>query len=302
MDIIRILLIGIVIGMANVIPGVSGSTMAVVFNIYDKFVNAITLNVKKLLKNRRFVIPIVCGMALGVLIFSKLISFLYTNFPVQTNFFFTGLIIGSIPMLFWAMTKTEDGGFIKGPKIAAVVICALAGIAIILVFSHIGSGTDAESAIAAALPQWTFPLALHIFAAGFVGAIAMIIPGISGSLLMLIMGVYPIVMKSIPSLFVPGMTVQAFFLLLPNGIGVLIGLLCGAWLVKTFLKIAPNQTYAVIFGLVAGSITTLFPGFSKITGPLMAAACVLCLLAGTAMAYFSSKISPAEEKVKEKSE
>ncbi len=296
MDIIRILLIGIVIGMANVIPGVSGSTMAVVFNIYDKFVNAITLNVKKLLKNRRFVIPIVCGMALGVLIFSKLISFLYTNFPVQTNFFFTGLIIGSIPMLFWTMSKTKDGSFIKGSKIAAVVICALAGIATIVIFSHIGSGTDAENAIAAELPQWTVPLALHIFAAGFVGAIAMIIPGISGSLLMLIMGVYPIVMKSIPSLFVPSMTVQAFFLLLPNGIGVLIGLLCGAWLVKTFLKIAPNQTYAVIFGLVAGSITTLFPGFSKITSPLMAVACVLCLLAGTAMAYFSSKISPAEEK------
>lgn len=296
MDIIRILLIGIVIGMANVIPGVSGSTMAVVFNIYDKFVNAITLNVKKLLKNRRFVIPIVCGMALGVLIFSKLISFLYTNFPVQTNFFFTGLIIGSIPMLFWTMSKTKDGSFIKGSKIAAVVICALAGIATIVIFSHIGSGTDAENAIVAELPQWTVPLALHIFAAGFVGAIAMIIPGISGSLLMLIMGVYPIVMKSIPSLFVPSMTVQAFFLLLPNGIGVLIGLLCGAWLVKTFLKIAPNQTYAVIFGLVAGSITTLFPGFSKITSPLMAVACVLCLLAGTAMAYFSSKISPAEEK------
>ncbi len=296
MDIIRILLIGIVIGMANVIPGVSGSTMAVVFNIYDKFVNAITLNVKKLLKNRRFVIPIVCGMALGVLIFSKLISFLYTNFPVQTNFFFTGLIIGSIPMLFWTMSKTKDGSFIKGSKIVAVVICALAGIATILVFSHIGSGTDASTSIAAELPQWTVPLALQIFAAGFVGAIAMIIPGISGSLLMLIMGVYPIVMKSIPSLFVPSMTVQAFFLLLPNGIGVLIGLLCGAWLVKTFLKIAPNQTYAVIFGLVAGSITTLFPGFSKITGPLMAVTCVLCLLAGTAMAYFSSKISPKEEK------
>ena len=93
MKMIQLLLIGIAIGMANVIPGVSGSTMAVVFNIYDRFVNAITLNVKKLWENRRFVIPVVGGMALGVLIFSKLITVLYEHFPVQTNYFFTGLIM-----------------------------------------------------------------------------------------------------------------------------------------------------------------------------------------------------------------
>ncbi len=299
MDIIRILLIGIVIGMANVIPGVSGSTMAVIFNIYDKFVNAITLNVKKLFQNRRFVVPIICGMAIGVLLFSKLISFLYTNFPVQTNYFFTGLILGSIPLLFNFMAKTKDGGWISSSKIVSVVVAAVLGIAVIVFFTILGKGTDSTNAIAAELPVWTFPLALHIFAAGFVGAIAMIIPGISGSLLMLIMGVYPIVMKSIPSLFNPELTAKAFCLLLPNGIGVLIGLLCGAWIVKTFLKIAPNQTYALIFGLVVGSIYSLFPGFAVLESPLMAIACVLCTVAGAAMAYFSSKISPEEEKTEE---
>ena len=77
MNMVQLLFIGIAIGMANVIPGVSGSTMAVVFNIYDRFVNAITLNIKKLIENRRFVIPVVGGMALGVLLFSKLITILY---------------------------------------------------------------------------------------------------------------------------------------------------------------------------------------------------------------------------------
>lgn len=281
--------------MANVIPGVSGSTMAVVFNIYDRFVNAITLNIKKLIENRRFVIPVVGGMALGVLLFSKLITVLYENFPVQTDYFFTGLIIGSIPMLFSFMTKKQDGQKFTAKKTVSIVICALAGFAVLIGFGLLGSDIDTAKEMSKSLPQWTFPLALHIFAAGFVGAIAMIIPGISGSLLMLIMGVYPIVMKSIPALFVPAQTLQAFFLLLPNGIGVLAGLLCGAWIVKTFLRIAPNQTYAVIFGLIAGSAIQLFPGIKGISGVLPGIACLLCALAGIFLAYFSSKVTAKEE-------
>lgn len=295
MNMVQLLFIGIAIGMANVIPGVSGSTMAVVFNIYDRFVNAITLNIKKLIENRRFVIPVVGGMALGVLLFSKLITILYENFPVQTDYFFTGLIIGSIPMLFSFMTKKQDGQKFTAKKTISVVICALAGFAVLIGFGLLGSDVDTAKEMSKSLPQWTFPLALHIFAAGFVGAIAMIIPGISGSLLMLIMGVYPIVMKSIPALFVPSQTLRAFFLLLPNGIGVLAGLLCGAWIVKTFLRIAPNQTYAVIFGLIAGSAIQLFPGIKGISGVLSGIACLLCVLTGIFLAYFSSKVTAKEE-------
>ena len=184
-------------------------------------------------------------------------------------------------------------GFAK--KTISVVICALAGFAVLIGFGLLGSDVDTAKEMSKSLPQWTFPLALHIFAAGFVGAIAMIIPGISGSLLMLIMGVYPIVMKSIPALFVPSQTLQAFFLLLPNGIGVLAGLLCGAWIVKTFLRIAPNQTYAVIFGLIAGSAIQLFPGIKGISGVLSGIACLLCVLTGIFLAYFSSKVTAKEE-------
>ena len=295
MDIIRTLFIGLVVGMANVIPGVSGSTMAVVFNIYGKFVNAITLNIKKLISNRRFVVPLVCGMAGGVLLFSKLITLLYEHFPVQTNYFFTGLIIGSLPMLFLFMTKTEKGVNFPIEKTVSVVICATLGLAALLIFSSLEGTVDASSTISAVLPEWTFPLALKIFVAGILGAVAMIIPGISGSLLMLIMGVYPIVMKSIPSLFSPGTFFHALILLLPNGAGVLFGLLCGAWLVKTLLKSVPNHTYAVIFGLLAGSAVHLCPGISEIRGFPMALGSVLSLLIGAIMAYFSSRLSPKED-------
>ena len=123
----------------------------------------------------------------------------------------------------------------------------------------------------------------------------MVIPGISGSLLMLILGVYTIVMKSIPSLFIPSEFFHALFLLLPNGIGVLIGLICGAKLVAWLLKKAPNHTYAVILGLLLGSAVNLFPGFASIQNAGQAIACLLCVIVGAAMAYFSGRLAPADK-------
>ena len=146
--------------------------------------------------------------------------------------------------------------------------------------------------MSSALPELSVKLAMRIFIAGYIGAIAMVIPGISGSLLMLILGVYTIVMKSIPTLFVPSEFFHALFLLLPNGIGVLLGLICGAKLVAWLLKKAPNHTYGVIFGLLLGSAVNLFPGFNAITNAGQAVACVLCVILGACMAYFSGKLAP----------
>lgn len=282
--------------MANVIPGVSGGTLAVVFNIYDRFVNAITYNVKKLWANKRFVGPLISGMALGVLLFSKLITVLYEHFPVQTNFFFTGLIIGSLPMIFASTVKTDEGKKLSAGKYIGIFICVAAGLSALLFFSYLEGSFDGSTPdMTSALPDFTFKLAMRIFIAGYIGAIAMVIPGISGSLLMLILGVYTIVMKSIPSLFIPSEFFHALFLLLPNGIGVLIGLICGAKLVAWLLKKAPNHTYAVILGLLLGSAVNLFPGFASIQNAGQAIACLLCVIVGAAMAYFSGRLAPADK-------
>ena len=282
--------------MANVIPGVSGGTLAVVFNIYDRFVNAITYNVKKLWANKRFVGPLISGMALGVLLFSKLITVLYEHFPVQTNFFFTGLIIGSLPMIFTSSVKTEEGKKLSAGKYIGIFICLAAGLSALLFFSYLEGNFDGSTPdMTSALPDFTFKLAMRIFIAGYIGAIAMVIPGISGSLLMLILGVYTIVMKSIPSLFIPSEFFHALSLLLPNGIGVLIGLICGAKLVAWLLKKAPNHTYAVILGLLLGSAVNLFPGFTSIQNAGQAIACLLCVIVGAAMAYFSGRLAPADK-------
>ena len=291
MEMIKIALIGIAIGMANIIPGVSGGTIAVIFNIYDRFINAITYNVKKLWANRRFVIPLLLGMAAGVLLFSKLITVLYTRFPVQTNYFFTGLILGSIPMLFAYMMKKDEGVHFSVPKIISLIVCFAAGVALILVFSHLDSVFGGEKSQLGELPPLSVKLAVITFIAGIAGAVAMVIPGISGSLIMLMLGVYPVIITCIPALFNSQTFVHSLLLLLPGAAGILAGLISGAKLIGFLLRKAPNHTYAVIFGLICGSILTIFPGFKAISSVLMGAACVICLLAGAALAYFTSKFS-----------
>ena len=307
MNIFRTLAIGIIIGMANVIPGVSGSTIAVVFGIYDKFINAITLNIKKIWLNKKFVLPIIAGMASGVLIFSKVITVLYERFPVQTNFFFTGLIIGSIPMLAALATKTKKGAKIERAKIVSIIVCTLIGVAVMILFSILESSFGTSQDMAGPLPAFSVKLALKIFIAGLLGAVAMIVPGISGSLLMLIMGVYPIVIKSIPALFLPESFFTALILLLPNGFGVLAGLLIGAKLVKNLLEKAPNHAYAVILGLLCGSALNICPltknlfqgdflkSLSAFNGISLILSSAAALILGGAMSFLSSKFSPSEE-------
>ena len=90
---------GMVFGVANIIPGVSGGTMLVVFGCYDKVCGALTLNLKEIKKNIKFLIFFGIGAVIGIVGFAFIITFLFTNFPVQTNMFFMGLIIGSVPLI-----------------------------------------------------------------------------------------------------------------------------------------------------------------------------------------------------------
>ena len=290
MNLIVLLLYGIVIGMANIIPGVSGGTLAVVFNIYDEFVNAITFNLKKIWANRKFVFPLLIGMLSGIVIFSKLFTVLYENFPVQINYLFTGLIVGSIPMIFGYAVKHDKDTKLGAGRIVSICICALVGFALLLVFAYYDKVIDKSSDMNFILPDLSVRLAFRIFIAGVLGAIAMIVPGISGSLLMLILGVYPIIITSIPAMFHPETFVHAVLLLLPNGVGVLLGLLCGAKLIAWFLKKAPNQSYSVILGLLFGSIINVFPGFAVLESVKLGIFSVLCFVVGFLMAYLSSKM------------
>lgn len=278
-QIVKLVLKGIVLGIANVIPGVSGGTMAVVFNVYDKIIELITPDVRKILAAWKFWLPLGIGMAAGILAFSKIITELLSRFPIPTTYFFIGLIIGSIPLIIRKLTSSGK----KKPDLL-LVLSFLFGLALVLSMIILGSGDvdgAKEASKAAAIDSeqtMTAGKAALIFISGAAAAVAMIIPGISGSFLLLALGMYGTVMAAISRLDV--------IFLIPFALGVLVGLVFGAALVRFLMKKAPAHTYAAILGLVAGSVVLIYPGFAPFPVILVSAA---TLVAGFAAAYFSSR-------------
>lgn len=240
-EVIKLIGVGIILGVANVIPGVSGGTMAVVFNVYERLLSVITLNVKKILSQWTFILPLGGGLVLGVILFSKLITFLFNAYPVQTNTFFLGLIAGSVPLI---LRKIQSANVEK--KKVSIIIPFLLAFALMIVMLVI---TPEKSAFV--YTTLSLSLFFRLVLASAAAAVAMIIPGISGSFLMIVLGMYTTIIGAVSDLNI--------LLLIPVALGVLIGLFFGAQLVKLLMAKVPSQTYGAILGLVAGSLLVIFP-------------------------------------------
>ena len=245
---IRLFFVGIILGVANVIPGVSGGTLAVVFNVYDRLINVISLNVKKIISEWKFLLPLALGMGAGIIGFSKILTFLFENYPMQTNLFFVGIIAGSIPLVYRKIKSSMQEISEKNKKpYLSTIICFLVALGIMIVMT-VFKDFSGSSVIYTELSGSLF---LLLLVSGALGAVAMIIPGISGSFLLLAIGTYATVIGSVSDFNIP--------LMIPTAIGILLGLFFGAFLVRTLMKKVPTQTYGSILGLVIGSIFTVFP-------------------------------------------
>ena len=167
---------GMVIGIANVIPGVSGGTLMVSMGIYDKLILVLTHFIKRMKEAIALLVPIAIGMLLSIAIFAKIFSeILFPKFPLQTNLFFIGLIIGGIPVIY----KKVKGNTIRLRQIIAFVLL----FAIVVGFSLVGEGVGSSADI-------TFSVGnvLKLFGVGIIAAATMVIPGVSGSMIMMILG------------------------------------------------------------------------------------------------------------------
>lgn len=234
---------GALIGIANAIPGVSGGTMAVILNIYDKILYAVSLkNIKEHLK---FLIPLAIGALAGIFALSNVIVSLMETHAMILNFCFIGLIIGSLPSIY----KRARGSEVKSRNI---VLCILA-FAFMICISLLNQG-DITNKTLEDIGGLTPTLWIYLMVTVCVSTISMILPGISGSLIMLLFGVYTIVMGAIADL--------NYMLMIPIGIGVLSGLFLGIKLIKKMLRTHPQALYFIILGLVAGSVFAIFPGFA----------------------------------------
>ena len=255
---------GIVIGISNVIPGVSGGTMAVVLNVYDEILDAVSI--RRFVKHLFFIITLGIGMLAGIYGFSNIIEYLFENYPMQTNFAFLGLILGSIPMIFKRSLKE---------KFQPVnLIPFIAGLGIMVVLFLFGNQEGGQTV----MTQMDVGTFLLMILAGAVAAFAMVLPGISGSMIMVIMGTYTTVISAVSNL--------NFLFLLPVVIGVVIGIVVCIKMVKYLMKRFYQGTYFAILGLVLGSVLSLWPGFIFDIQGLVS---ILLMLAAAVIAYLFSR-------------
>ncbi|MCB6994153.1 DUF368 domain-containing protein [bacterium 210820-DFI.6.37] len=243
MEQIKIFIYGALIGIANAIPGVSGGTMAVILNIYDKILYAVSL--KNLKQHLAFLIPLALGAVAGIFALSNVIVSLMTSHAMLLNFCFIGLVLGSVPSIY---KKAKDQKVKSRNVVLGVIALAF------MIFISILNQGDISNKSLEDFGGVSVQLCLWLFIAVGISTIAMILPGISGSLMMLLFGVYTVVMEAVANI--------DLILMVPIGLGVLAGLFTGIKVIKKMLRFHPQALYFIILGLVVGSVFAIYPGFS----------------------------------------
>ncbi len=282
-DILR----GVAIGIANIIPGVSGGTLAVSMGIYDKIINAINNLFKKFKQSLMTLLPYGIGLVIGVVGLAFIITGLFENFPLPTVLFFIGLIFGGIPLI-WGKIK----GKVHGTKDTVICVVLFLLFAAFIVLLPLLTGGEENAQILG--PD--FATFLKMLVAGAVASAAMVIPGVSGSMLMMAMGYYTGIISAIKNLItaltefdVSSIVVQ-LCILVPFGIGVIIGIVLIAKLIAFLLAKFESYTYSAILGLVIASPYAIFaatPMGSPSTVAVIVS--VITLAAGFAIAFLLAK-------------
>lgn len=242
---------GMVIGLANIIPGVSGGTMMVSMGIYDTLIYCITHLFKQFKKSVLTLLPYVVGMVAALVGLSFVITAALEHYALPTNALFIGLIFGGLP----AILKQ-----IKGEKkgVPGVILFALA--AAFIIFLEI---IRSENTVTI---QLSFLEVVKLLIMGMIASATMVIPGVSGSMMLMLFGYYHPVIDAVKSLttalaaFDMGAILQNVGILLPFGIGIVVGIFAIAKLIEMLLAKWKGLTYCAILGLVVASPVAILMG------------------------------------------
>ena len=227
MNLFKDILRGVVIGIANAIPGVSGGTMMVSMGIYDKLIYSVTHLFKQPVKSIKTLLPYFIGMAIGIVGLAFAIVAMFEHIPFQTCMLFIGLILGGVPIL---------TGHLKGVRFnlshAVVFLIFFGSIILLQIFG--GHGSDVALTVT---PISLFKLVL----VGIVAAATMVIPGVSGSMMLMTMGYYYPVIGSVKD-FITALVafdapkiIHICMILIPFGIGVVVGIFAVAKLIEMLM-------------------------------------------------------------------
>ena len=259
---------GVVIGAAMLLPGLSGGTTAILLGIYDSMISAVSSFRKAPKKNLIFLATVVLGGGVGILVFAKPLLYLTEQWQFPMTYLFMGLVLGGVPVL-W-----REGNIRKFSP--GCVLFPVLGAGIVIAIGYLPQDLFQMSE---GLDIWGM---LILFLAGIALAVALVLPGISFSYMLLIFGLYQRTLSAVETL--------DFIFLLPLALGVIAGILLTTRLLERCMARFPQATYLMILGFVVGSLKDVFPGIpSGWEIPL----CALTLAAGFSGVLFATKKSGA---------
>lgn len=242
---------GMVIGIANVVPGVSGGTLMVAMGIYDRLLHCITHLFGEFKENVKFLAPIALGMVIAVIAGTFGLEYFFGRFPLQTNLLFIGLILGGLPAI-WS--KVKHGSIRAGHIVAGMI-----AFSIVVTIAMLGAGDRTAVDISFGSAN-----VIKLTGVGIVAAATMVIPGVSGSMVLMLLGYYHPIIGSVNDLvraFAERDTdaiLQGLRFLVPFGIGLVVGVFLIAKLVEILFEKFPLHAYWAIIGLIAASPIAIF--------------------------------------------
>lgn len=260
MNMLKNIIKGMMIGIANIMPGVSGGTLAVSMGIYDKLIHCITHILSEFKESMKFLLPIFAGAGIALVALTFVIEALFQYYPIPTNLLFIGLIVGGLPPV---VTKVKSHKLSFGHILAGLLFFAL-----VVGMAMMGDNGNRQ----VTLNLGIVPM-IKLVLVGIIAAATMIIPGVSGSMVLLILGYYQPIIQQITAFCTAVITLDmagilhGIAILLPFGIGVLIGILGIAKIIEIIFEKYPVYAYCAIIGLIAASpiailVCSNFAGFS----------------------------------------
>lgn len=294
MKFLKLLGQGILIGAGSIAPGVSGGAIAIIFGLYEKLINAINNFFKDIKKNALFLINIGIGVAIGIVLFSSIQLTLLKHYPLPTMFTFAGLVIGTIPRLVNTANKKGFNYYLLIPLFISL------GIGIFFSWVNKTSITDniQDQDIILNLKN-----ILYLFLIGIILSGSLVIPGISGTVLLFLIGVYGLVMNAIADIknifLLPFGSKEMFlefldkvYILIPLGLGLVVGTLLFSRLMEYLINHHYSITYYAIIGFVIGSILELIPIFNQaINFDRTLVLSIILLLVASLVSYYLNKFA-----------
>lgn len=264
---VAIIIKGFIVGAFMLVPGVSGGTMCMIFGIFDKLVESISRFFKQPKKSILFLAQFVIGAGAAFLLLSKLVTIINKSFQKEVAFFVIGAIIAGIPVIYKEAKVTKIN--------FKVIFSCIVGLLLVYLFTRMPKNVFTVDSMSAT------QVIIQIIA-GVLGALGLVLPGISFSAMLYMMGVYNFIYGNIGD--------RNFTALIPFAIGMVLGVLLLTSVLEYFMKNHPTPTYMIIIGFVIGSIWDIVKEMGGAPSGIQWVYCILTFIVGFVVINMLGKI------------